>query len=75
MKSLTVSEFKTKCLQIINEVAKTGRPVVITKNGEPVVQLTPVASQPAKLFGAHRGKITVAGDILAPLDEDWEARR
>lgn len=75
MKSLTASEFKTKCLQVINEVARTGMPVVITKNGEPVVQLAPIAPQSTTLVGAHRGKITVVGDILGPIDEDWEAGR
>ena len=75
MKSITASEFKVKCLQVINEVAKTGMPVLITKNGRPVAQLAPVESQPTTLVGAHKGRITVVGDILAPIDEDWEAGR
>lgn len=72
MKSVNASEFKNKCLQLIKEVAETGVSVVITKDGQPVAQLGPPTPRLATLAGAHKGKITVAGDILAPLDEDWE---
>jgi len=75
MKSITASEFKVKCLQVLNEVAKTGTSVLITKAGRPVAQLGPVISQPTTLVGAHKGRITVVGDILAPIDEEWEAGR
>ncbi len=75
MKSIPASEFKAKCLQVINEVAETGMSVVITKNGRPVAQLGPVVSQPMTLVGAHKGRISIVGDILAPIDEEWEAGR
>lgn len=75
MKSIPASEFKTKCLQIINEVATTGLPVAITKNGQPVVQLARITSESATLVGAHKGQIAVVGDIVAPMDADWEAGR
>ncbi len=75
MNTIKASEFKAKCLQLMDEVAQTGRPVVITKNGRPVAQLGPVVSRPATLAGAHRGKIAIVGDILAPVDSDWEAAR
>ena len=75
MTTIKASEFKAKCLQLMDEVAETGRPVVITKNGRPVAQLGPVVSRPATLAGAHRGKIAIVGDILAPVDADWEAAR
>jgi prevent-host-death family protein len=75
MKSIPASKFKVKCLQVINEVAKTGMTVVITKNGQPVAQLGPIVSQPTTLVGAHKGQISIVGDILAPIDEEWEAER
>ena len=75
MKSIPASEFKAKCLQVINEVAETGIPVVITKNGRPVAQLGAVAFQPTTLVGAHKGQIAIVGDILTPIDEEWEAGR
>ena len=34
MKTIKASEFKAKCLGIMNEIAKTGEEVVVTKNGK-----------------------------------------
>ena len=41
MRTVKASEFKAKCLKIMDEVAATGEPVVITKYGVPVAQLVP----------------------------------
>ena len=75
MNTIKASEFKAKCLQLMDEVAESGQPLVITKNGRPVAQLGPVVSRPATLAGAHRGKIAIIGDVLAPVEADWEAAR
>ena len=75
VKTIKASEFKAKCLRLMDEVAATGAPLVITKNGRPVAQLGPVVSRPPTLAGAHRGAITILGDIVEPLGEDWEAAR
>ena len=73
MKTIKASEFKAKCLQLMNEVAESGDIIIITKNGQPVAQLAPVASRPATLAGSHRGKIDILGDIVGPLGEPWDA--
>ncbi len=73
MKSIKASEFKARCLQLMDEVAQSGKPLVITKNGKPVSQLMPYRSKPATLYGAMKGTLTIQGDILSPLNEDWEA--
>ncbi|MGH7185169.1 MAG: type II toxin-antitoxin system Phd/YefM family antitoxin [Pseudomonadota bacterium] len=72
-RTIKASEFKAKCLQLMSEVAETGETIVVTKNGQPVAQLGPVISRATTLAGAHRGQITIRGDILAPVDEAWEA--
>lgn len=73
MKTLKASEFKAKCLALMDEVANTGEEVVITKNGVAVSKLVPFRKRPGSLFGGHRGRIESRGDIIAPLDEPWEA--
>jgi len=73
MKTIKASEFKAKCLQLMNEVAESGDIIVITKNGQPVAQLAPVISRPATLAGSHRGKIDILGDIVGSLGEPWDA--
>jgi len=70
---ITASEFKAKCLQLMDRVAQTGEELIITKHGKAVSKLTPITNKPRSLFGAHRGQIKINGDILAPLDAHWEA--
>jgi prevent-host-death family protein len=73
MKQVTASAFKAKCLHLMDEVAATGEPLVITKRGQPVCQLVPYRPKPKTLFGILRGSIRVTGDLMAPLDVAWEA--
>jgi prevent-host-death family protein len=75
MKTIKASEFKAKCLRLMDEVAATGQPLLITKNGKPVAQLGPVVTRPTTLAGLHAGKIHILGDIIAPIDVEWEAER
>ena len=70
---MKASEFKAKCLQLMDEVAETGEAVVITKNGKPVSKLVPVDERPKTLFGALKDTIKIHGDIISPIDVEWEA--
>jgi prevent-host-death family protein len=75
MRQLKASEFKARCLQVMDEVAETGEPVLITKNGRPVAQLGPVADRSRSLIGLHRGGVELYDDLIAPVSEPWEADR
>ena len=75
MKEVKASEFKSRCLQIMDEVAETREPVVITKHGKPLCQLTPYRPKPRTLFGVSKETIVITGDILSPLDVEWEAQQ
>ena len=72
MKIVIASEFKAKCLKIMDEVAATGEPVIITKHGVPVAQLVPAVQKPETLFGALQLSVTILGDIVEPIDAAWE---
>jgi prevent-host-death family protein len=83
MRTIPAGEFKAKCLKIMDEVAATGVPVVVTKRGKPVVRLEPPAVvQPARsIFGALRGMAEIVGDpdsLVDPIipaeewDQSWE---
>ena len=70
MTTIQASEFKAKCLALMDEVARTGRTIVVTKNGKPVAELRPYRPLSAKsLIGLHKGKIRVTGDIVEPVGE------
>jgi len=63
-------QFKAQCLALLDEVARSGRPLVVTKRGKPVAQVVPIkASKPRSLLGS----VIEKGDIVAPLDQQWEA--
>jgi len=75
MRTIKASVFKAQCLQLMDEVAETGERLMITKRGKPVSILSPYPQKPATLFGRHRESLKIRGDILAPIDEKWDAER
>jgi prevent-host-death family protein len=38
---ITATQFKARCLRLLDEVAETGKPLEITKRGEVVARLEP----------------------------------
>ena len=72
-RTMKASEFKAKCLKLMDEVAESGEEIVITKNGRPVSRLLPYRKRPSAFFGRDRGRIRILGDIVSPSDEEWEA--
>lgn len=71
--TIKASEFKAKCLKLMDEVAETGREIVITKNGRPVSRLVPHIERPKTVFGIDKGRIEILGDIIEPIDVEWDA--
>ena len=61
------------CVQTGGRDPQTREPVVITKQGVPVAQLVPAVRKPETLFGALEGSITILGDIISPIDVEWDA--
>ena len=45
-RTIAAGEFKSKCLRLMDEVAETGVPIIVTKRGRPVSRLVPV--EPAR---------------------------
>ena len=70
-RTITTSEFKAKCLKLMDEVAESGNQIVITKNGRPVSRIMPYRNKPQMLFGRHRDKIRILGDIVSPMPAEW----
>ena len=71
---IAVTEFKSKCLKVMNEISITRQPVIITKRGKPIAQLTPIEPEPeATLFGYMTDTAAITGDIIAPIGEPWSA--
>jgi prevent-host-death family protein len=76
MRAIRASEFKAKCLAILDEVERTGEPVTILKRGRPVARLVPpVLGQSEYPQQALFGTVEILGDVIEPVlpAEDWEA--
>ena len=70
---IKVPEFKANCSKLIRTVAESGDPLVITKYGRPIVKLVPYESK--SLFGMFKDDIRIVGDIMEPLDVEWDAMK
>ena len=79
MKEIAISEFKAKCLAIVNEVHKTKQPVRITRFGKPVAELGPPSPKaaPKDWMASMKGEVRILGDIISPATDpdDWEVLR
>jgi prevent-host-death family protein len=78
MKTIAASEFKAKCLAILDDVAETGEPIVILKRGKPVAELIrPLPREAASPQAALRGSVQIRGDITKPVlpAGAWAAER
>jgi prevent-host-death family protein len=72
--AVPAGEFKAKCLQILDEVARTRVPRVVTKRGRPVARLVPITEPAAgSLFGCLKGMVQIRGDIVEGTGEAWDA--
>lgn len=70
--TIKASEFKAKCLKLMDEVAETGKEYVISKNNRPVARLVPYRTRPASLFGIDRDELEILGDVIEPINVEWE---
>jgi antitoxin (DNA-binding transcriptional repressor) of toxin-antitoxin stability system len=79
MESIPVSRFKATCLAVVHNVKRTGRPVLITRFGEPVAEVVPPRRRApgSAWLGSMAGRTEITGDVVAPVVEagDWAALR
>lgn len=75
MANIGATEFKAKCLDLMDRVAERRETYVITKRGRPVAKLVP-ADPPVKkdIFGCMADRTEFVGDMEKPLwtEEQWK---
>lgn len=71
--TIAATEFKAHCLELLDRVRDTGIEITVTKHGKPVARMVPTRVERRPFFGAL--PVTITGDILEPIDVDWEAGR
>ncbi len=76
MDDIAISKFKATCLAVLKQVRKTGKPVLVTRFGQPIAVIIPPSSlRIPRRFGARIGSGQILGDIVAPVSDEseWEA--
>lgn len=63
MQKIAAAQFKTHCLSVMEQVSRSGQPVVVTRHGKAVVKVIPMDSDAEDIFGALAGIARITGDI------------
>lgn len=80
MEQMAISKFKAQCLAVLEQVRRTGQPILVTKRGRPVAEIVPPTSPESDrttFFGCMQGTARIVGDIEGPAVplEEWEVLR
>jgi prevent-host-death family protein len=73
---IPVTEFKAKCLALLDQIDRDGTTVTVTRRGTPLAMVGPVKKKPFKSsMGILEGKVKIKEDLLRDFSEDWEVVR
>ena len=74
--TIPISKFKATCLRLLDNVKKTGEPILVTRKGEPIALVTPPPAppKPSGWLGCMKDKIKIQCDIISPIlqEKEWE---
>lgn len=77
MEQMAVSKFKARCLEVIQRVRRSGKPVLLTRFGMPVAELRPPPgpARSRRWLGCMAGTAQTRSEIVSPAADasDWEA--
>jgi prevent-host-death family protein len=71
-----ISEFKARCIELLKQVHNSGRPILVTLRGKPLVRVLP-ATKPGQAgvrLGRKRGNAVFKGDLVHfDFSKEWDA--
>ena len=77
MEQIAISKFKATCLEVLERVRRTRKPILVTRFGKPVAEVSPppLVKHSGEWLGAMAGTARIRGDIVSPASDpgDWEA--
>lgn len=71
--SIQAGVFKAKCLDLMDKVYEQHISIIITKHGKPVARLVPIEEMSIDFFGCLKDTVTIKGDIINPIEANWDA--
>jgi prevent-host-death family protein len=79
MQEIAISEFKAKCLAVLERVRSTKKPIRVTRFGKPVAEVVPPTSveDRSSWIGSMKNSMKIKGDIVSPAtnEDEWEVLR
>jgi prevent-host-death family protein len=79
METMAISKFKATCLSVLERVRKTGKPVRVTRFGQPIAEVVPPGppERPEEWIGSMAGTARIVGDIVGPSSAlvEWDTER
>lgn len=71
IQEIAISEFKAKCLSLLEQVNKTKTPLRVTRRGKPLADVIPASpeAEERSWIGSMSGSIDIVGDIVSPVIE------
>jgi len=79
MEKIAISKFKATCLEVLERVRRTRKPILVTRFGKPIAEVTPpsLPTRKESRLGAMTGTVRIKGDIISPASDskDWDVLR
>jgi len=76
MEEVAISEFKAKCLALLERVRQTKKPLRITRFGKPVAEvvLPSPDTEQNSWIGSMKDTMQILGDIVAPVVDEADIK-
>jgi prevent-host-death family protein len=68
-KTVPAGEFKAHCLALLDKVARTRQPLIVTKRGKPVAKVVPTETRKSRNL---LGSVKFHGNIVDPILDKWD---
>jgi prevent-host-death family protein len=74
VEEIAISEFKTKCIAVLERIRKTRTPIRITRRGRPIAEVVPLSSvqKRSAWIGSMKDSVQILGDIISPANDKGE---
>jgi prevent-host-death family protein len=74
IQEVAISEFKAKCLALLEEVDKTKISLLVTRRGRPIAEVIPTSPnmEERDWLGSMSDSIEITGDVVSPVIEIQE---
>ena len=75
MKSVSASEFKSRCLALLEDVRRTRRPLLVTRHGKPVAEIAPHVPAKRRRGNPLKDSVLFQDDLVSPVGVPWDGAR